>query len=292
MAYYLTNLIQDVLGSLGRTESFTATGGTNATAINTALNELAIKDRPKNKDVIGSYLIVARDAGGAGAAPEGEYKRVASFDIATFTYNLGGGLTFSAALAANDELILTDPEFPLPDVVRAINDRITKITIAAVDTSQTTVSSQQDYSLPVTAKRERPLKLEIQTVAGDTESYIPYDSYDYIPSAVGSAGTLHFWENPSAGMTIRFTCKTYHPALTAFNSEVHQTIPTDLAKLAAKVGVMEWFVGLSDDDPASPWPRKLDIARNDLDIAMRERDRIWLPPRRNKRIPIPFVPYG
>lgn len=51
---------------------------------------------------VGAHVVVHDDAGGAGAAPEGESTIVASHDAATLTFDTG--LPLSAALALNDDI--------------------------------------------------------------------------------------------------------------------------------------------------------------------------------------------
>jgi len=275
MAYTLSDLIQRLMGDLGQSVAFKATGGSQSTAVNGALAALPLAKRPKENYATDYTLLVARDAGGANAAPEGEFQRVSLYGSANYTYTVD--TNFSAAVAAGDRLLLITSEFPLQDMIQRISDALQELTIALVDTSLTTVQDQQDYALPVAAKREKPLRVEVQTVAGDSESYKVRDDWEYVPSAAGSTGILHFLTNNlTAGMTIRIMYKAWHPAVSVYNSVIHETMPKSLAVNACKVALLEWYVTANEDKEF--WAQKYNIARNDLIVDMQQHARAWLPP--------------
>lgn len=262
MAYTLSNLLIDLLGGLGQSTTFLATGGSTTTIINTTIAERRGK-KPINNYAVDWYAFVVRDAGGAGAAPEGEFQRINAYDSGSQTYTVD--TPFSSAIGAGDEIMIVSSRFFAREAIRRTNEAVQKLVIALPDITLTTTAGQQVYSLPVTAKRERPRQIWIQQTAGDDDTYVQRFDYDYVPSAGGSAGSLKFTGPLKTGMTIRIYYDTYQPALTAYNSVIHETIDPKLALAAAKVSLLEWYVAKTRDKDF--WAQDLNIARNDFDEA-------------------------
>ena len=81
--------------------------------------------------------IVIEDAGGANAAPEGEFSRITDYTASSQTVTVSPALT--AAPAAGDRVLIVPPDFPLYDMIEVVNDALKNIgDIPKVDVSQQT----------------------------------------------------------------------------------------------------------------------------------------------------------
>lgn len=266
MAFYFSNLAQSLYFDLGQvdvlTGLFTATGGSTTTFVNT--NWANLPDPPE-EDFIKSYLaIVARDAGGASAAPELEYSLVSAYAEATNTATIG---TLTAAIAANDTVMLAkQDQFPVDILMFAANRALQHLgDIVLVDESITTSGSDQYYSIPVGLKRRPPLAVFYKR-ASDAEQDIPVTNWKFYPATAGSAGSI-FIPDPLDGKTLVLYYKGIHPLLTAYNSQILETIHPDIVVLSTKIALFEWWNSQgsgSDMDiwkESTKWPQQLAVAK-------------------------------
>lgn len=259
MAYLLYNLIVDLVGDLGQSETFLATGGTVSTIINTKIGERP--KTPKDNYAIDGFAIITRDAGLASAAPEGQFQRISAYDSGSYTYTVD--TVFTVAPAAGDEIMIVSSKIPIREMISRINSVLRRMTITLPNVTLTTVAGQQLYNLPVGAKTERPRKVEIQTTAGDNDTYEERFDYEYITSTPGAVGGLRFSGLILGGMTIRIQFDDSVAPLTAYNSVVSETIPQDLVVANCKVAVLEWLNnqnGGTDDF----WKQRENMARDQL----------------------------
>lgn len=97
----LADLLRNVIKELGLGTYGTATGGSATTLIDT--NEL-LSTQYNSNQWVGGWLQIVRDAGGAGAAPEGESRPITTYAPATGTITVNPG--FSVAPAAGDSYIV------------------------------------------------------------------------------------------------------------------------------------------------------------------------------------------
>lgn len=268
MPYTLSDLLKELMSSLGQTETFLATGGTTATIINTKIGE-----RPKTYQddyAIDGYALISLDAGLAGAAPEKEYRRISGYDSSTYKYTVD--TVFSASPAVGDEVVIISPLMNLRSVITCVNRALYGLFITLPDVSLVTVAQQQTYTLPVTAKLERPRKVEIQTIAGDNDSYQERTDYRYVYSAPGSTASLVFGEDISTGgLTIRIQNDVSQPYLTNGSAVLSETITPRRALATCEVAVLAWWNnqnGGQDDY----WLRRENMARDELkEIKMEEK---------------------
>jgi hypothetical protein len=243
MAVTLSKIMQRVWRETGWSQDILATGGSTTTIIDTntiytTTNALA-----------GGTAIVVRDAAGAGAAPEGEVSRIASFDVATKTFTLTSTLT--AAVAAGDSILLATPKVKLAQMIQAVNDGLTNLgTISLVDTSLATVAAQREYALPVGLKIKRVLDVLMQTKLNDSDDnrYMSiFGNIRFFPAAPGSTGIIETMGDYPAGRTLKIVYEGTHPTLNAFRDKVSETIQEELAVAAAMDKVLTWLVSKRGD---------------------------------------------
>lgn len=279
MAYTLSNLLQDLDGDIGQSESFVATGGTTLTFLDTKIGE-RLDTKPTSNYAIDSYALVMRDAGGANAAPEGQFQRINAYDSETYKFTVD--TAFTVAVAAGDEIMVLSAEFYGRDLITRINRAVQKLLISLVDTTLTYLSTSNNYNLPVAAKKDRPRQVWVQQVTGNDDTYVEVFNYDIIPSASGSVATLRFSGAPGpTGATIKLVYDTYQPTLTTYSSVIHETIHPELAVMAARVAVLEWYANKTED--TERWMQNLNVARNDLDRMKKDPEYRIYRPRRSPR---------
>lgn len=235
MAVTLSKIMQRAWRELGFSIDIVATGG-SATTIVDANTQYASDDA-----LLGGTAVIVRDAGGAGAAPEGKFSRITDFAASTKTFTIE---TVTDAVAAGDSVQLCTPRIKWPQMVRAVNDGLAGLgTISLVDTSITLVAGTYEYNLPV-ALKGKPL----------TDILI-FDGYHYksikglvvdFPAAPASTGTLQFSQIPYSD-TLKIVYEGVHPALSAYSDVVSETIQEELAVAAAIDKVMTWYVSKRGD---------------------------------------------
>lgn len=126
--------------SLGVVRTSTATGGSKTTLIDT------VARTEDDDDWNGGTVWIITDAGGASAAPEGEWSRVTDFDNATATATIE---TLTAVIASGDTYAIAGGRYPLDVLKTAINNELIKYKIPRYDkTSLDVVAGQSEYDLP------------------------------------------------------------------------------------------------------------------------------------------------
>lgn len=230
----LSELVQDVYYELGQSEPiFAVTDGSVTTAIDGNRQYMADPpDADRNKN---DYLAVV-SAGGA--APEGEWSLITTYNDGTFTYTIN---TLTAALAAGDEvMILKQSQFKLLDVIRAINNGFQTIgDIPYIDkTSLDTASEQTEYEYPVTLKRNPPVAIYVQGETGDSNDNEPEQvPFRYEPALGGSTGLLYL-PQLTAGRDIYLCVNTVHPDLTDYDDVLYEGLNKKLVVEAAIVNLL------------------------------------------------------
>lgn len=283
MAYLLTDILQELYIALGQAEMFPATGGSATTIINTKIGERAIQ--PEENYAIDFYAFVRRDAGGASAAPEGDYRRVSAYDSGTFAFTVDTAFSSSSQVASGDVILLASNVFPLQDMIGVANVVQKRLMVTLPDVTLTTVADQQLYNLPVTAKRGRPRMVRIQNVAGDNDSYIERFDYEYIPATAGTVGGLIFTGGFDSGLTIQVFYDTEQGSLTSQSSTLSETIPPALFLSEFKVSALEWYNSRNGgvDDY---WKQRENMARDEL-MDLRKRMKEYRPRRGKKYFNVP-----
>ena len=140
MTSNLFDLSYQVSRELGQAFEGTATGGGTTTLIDTVW----LSSYPNDYFNRGTVWILY-DAGGAGAAPQGEYARVTDFDKASSTATI----VTVTAIGAGDRYAIATEEYPLDIIIQNINRVLSELWIRVVDTTSIVLADgQTEYSLP------------------------------------------------------------------------------------------------------------------------------------------------
>lgn len=147
MAKTRADLVGEVARRFGHYARATATGGSTTTIVDSAVYE-------PDDYWTGHYVYIVTDAGGAGAAPEGEERPVTDYVLSSGTLTVGAA--FSAAVASGDVYELLHVR--RADVVAAINTAIraageTWMVCKTDTTTVTIVDDDYDYDLPADLAR-------------------------------------------------------------------------------------------------------------------------------------------
>lgn len=258
MAFLVTNLVQNIMRDLGQIEpvigSFLATGGSATTFVaGTSTTGFGLLENPPETDYFKNYLaIVARDAGGAGASPEGKWSICSGYVDTTWTGTIA---TVTDAIAAGDKILLAKQDkFPIQNVLDAINGGLESLgdIPANANTSLTTVSNQTEYDIPVAVKRGLK-QVWVQTRTGDANDNDWEQIFDKRNefTAGGTASVLHLPQRVS-GYTIKLVYDGVHPVVSAYNDVINEYIHPKVATAVCILKLLEWYNRRDDNqDPQS-----------------------------------------
>jgi hypothetical protein len=237
----LSQLLQEVYGDLGMSEAFRATGGSTTTIVDSNLSSLP--NQPDDDFAINYTAFVIRDAGGASAAPEGEFARVSAYASGTWTYTVD---TLTAAVGSGDDIMLCTDDIPLRDMIRAANRGLMEIGVVpnVPDTSLTTAADQTEYTLPASIQKGIIKSVWYQGLTNDADNnqWILINPVKTEQGTYGSTGTLILPQLP-ADRTLKIVYDGVHSKLTAYNSEIASSIPESLAIASAVKQALKWYVG-------------------------------------------------
>jgi len=241
MALTLSKVAARAWRELGFAIDIKATGGSTTTVIDTNTQYTS------DNSLLGGTAVVIRDAGGASAAPEGEFARISAFVASTKTFTID---TLTAGVASGDSVLLATPRIKLPQMIQSVNDGLTNLgTISLVDVSLTSAANQTEYALPVALKIKRLLDIQYNTITTDSDNNqwrSIMAQTDYISAAPGSTGLLILPQLP-ASRTIKIIYEGVHPVLSAFSDKISETIQEELAVAAAIDKVMTWYISKRGD---------------------------------------------
>lgn len=232
--FQLTHLLQDAWQRMGQLKIWKATGGSTTTVINTGW--AGIEDEIFEDDdsaLIYGTVVVVRDAGLAGAAPEGEFGEITDYDSASQTITMSA---LTTAVASGDKIGIASPLFPLNDMMELANIAIRKLgEIDIVDTSISVVSAQTDYTLPATIQKN-PFAVYARQSNGVTKKI----NFTVTPATPGSNWTLVI-PNSYSGDTLDIWYRSLHPEFTAFDSSISEVIHPELATCALIAEAFQWY---------------------------------------------------
>jgi hypothetical protein len=234
--YQLTHLLQDAWNRMGQLRTWKVTGGGTTSVINTAWAgvEDAIFEDDDASLIFGSVVVV-EDAGGLGAAPEGEISRITDYDSASQTITMDA----ITAVAANDRVGIATPLFPYEDMKELANLALRKLgRIDLVDTSISIVAGQSEYTLPIKVK---PKRVRIATVQDSNDHrWEVINNWSIIPATAGSFLTLVV-PALSVGYSLEVLYEDNHPELTGYASDIMESIEPELALNALLVEAYQWY---------------------------------------------------
>lgn len=242
MSKTLSDCTYQLARKLGIVNEGTATGG--------AVNQIAdTVERTETDDFWnGGTAWILYDAGGANAAPQGEYAYISDFATTGGVVTLRSNLT--AAVAAGDRYAVARRKYPLGILIQKINEAIQKIgAIEVTDISTiTTAANQTEYTLPTNLIELR--EVYVQTHKNDTNDYRWKRIYDWKveKESTGSANTL-ILKQYASGYLVKLVYLGYHATLNAATDKLDDSIHIDRAVANAVVGCLMWRkskVGESD----------------------------------------------
>ena len=236
----VTHVLQQFYRRIGARVTL-ATGGSTTTIIDTKLaDELA----DGNEDDIynGGTAIVVKDAGGAFAAPEGEFSRITDYVATTTTLTVSPALT--VAVASGDTVLIAPPDFPLYDILEVLNDALMYLsTVPRFDTSITTAANQTEYTLPLALKGRQILDVEVQGITTDANDnrwrLLPRSSWRIGYAAAGSTGTL-ILPQLASGYTVRIAHLAEHARVSAYADYIDEYLDRNLVHAALFAHALQW----------------------------------------------------
>lgn len=234
----LTHVLQRFYRRVGG-KTTTATGGTTTTVIDTKLAD-ELGDGNEDDIYNGGTVIVVNDAGGANAAPEGEFSRITDYEASTTTATFSPALT--VAPASGDTVIIAPPDFPLYDMIEVVNDALKNLgEIPVPDTSLTTADAQTEYALPIALKGKELLDVLIQTNTDDADNnlFVQIPNWRVMPTNAGSTGILVLPQLAS-GRTLKIIYRGVHPRVDAYDENISEYLNPDLVHAAVFAHAMQW----------------------------------------------------
>lgn len=237
--YQLTQLLQDAWFRMGQMKRWKMTGGSASTVVNSAW--AGVEDAIYEDDdpsLIYGTVVVIRDAGGLNAAPEGEMGRITDYDSSIFTITMD---TLTAAVASGDSVGIASPLFPLEDMIEAANLALQRIgELDIPDTSLSVVTNQTEYTLPSTI-RSRPLLVEVaENQDAGNYQWRKVQGWHVVPATAGAAWTLFIPPLP-VDHALRVWYRGLHPKLTAYDSDIIETLHPELILCATLVEAYQWY---------------------------------------------------
>lgn len=234
----LTHVLQGLYRRLGG-KVLLATGGSTTTVIDTKLAEDLAEG---NEDDVynGGTVIVIEDAGGANAAPEGEFSRITDYVASTYTATFSPALT--VAVASGDRVMVAPPDFPLYDVIEVVNDALRNLgEIPLINTSLTTAANQTEYTIPIALKGKELLSVEIQGTTSDSDDnqFWELSNWKVIPATPGTSETLVI-PQLSSGYTIRLKYLGMHPRVDVYDAAISEYLSPELVHASAMAHVLQW----------------------------------------------------
>lgn len=275
MAETLSTIRQQLYFELGQTEEFYATGIPTTTAVrNSFWGDL--ENNPEVTKFKNSYLAIAWDAGGAGAAPEGEWGRITDFDTVNFELTISA---VSAAVGVGDRCMFVSTKvFPLFEADRAINTGLKKLGyLRSEDTSLTTAADQTEYTIPASLRGRPFWGVWVQNLSDANDNQWTPVNYEILTS------TTFYIPQQTAGYTIKLGGWALHDDLTAYNSALSVYVPKPLAVAAAGAELLKAYIGRNADDTEKSWRAMFDQFVQERELYSARLD-IFRPDHRRNRL--------
>lgn len=242
MSKTLFDITYGLAAKLGVVEEGVATGGSTTTIAD------SVERDEENDFWNGGTAWITYDAGGLGAAPQGEYSYISDYALTGGVITLRSTLT--AATAAGDRYAISRTRYPLSLLIQKVNEAIRNIgPIEVTDISTiTTADDKTEYTLPENIFDLREVYL--QTNLNDTNDYrwVPIRDFRVEKESTGSANTLIIPQYAS-GYLLKLVYLGYHATLRAATDKLDDSIHIDRVIANAAVGCLLWRkakVGESD----------------------------------------------
>lgn len=228
MGKTLFDLTYELARLLGIVSEGILTGGSTTTLIDTVARAEA--DDYWN----GGTAWITYDAGGQGAAPQGEYGYISDFVQSTATLTLRSAL--SAAVASGDRYALGRKRYPLELLIQKINEAFG--VIEKTDVTTVAVADQTlEYSLPSDVLDLKQVWIQSDTVVNDWQIITDFSVQK---SATGSANKLIFKRQFTAGLAVKLVYVGYHQTLRIATDKLDDSYHIDRIIYNAAVGCLLW----------------------------------------------------
>lgn len=257
----LSELVYKTIRELGVLTESTATGGSTTTILDSNFRTEA------NDYWNGGIAFVVYDAGGAAAAPQGDYRRISDFAVSGGTITVSAAFSSSSSVAAGDRYAIARKppgenanwsEIVIQNINRALQD-LGPLPITDV-TTITTAADQTEYNLPLAAKQDLR-QVWIQTLTSDTtdrnlwERLMP-GQYYVQSSVAGTQDKLVFKQQPPYAYALKLVYVADHSELNAATDQLNEFVPVQRVICPAVRDTFRWM------RQATQWDRwDLDIAR-------------------------------
>jgi hypothetical protein len=274
MAFTLSDLLVRALDKLGQSTYSTATGGTTSTLVDSKQVGVHGDDAWNN-----GTIIVVRDAGGASAAPEGEFSIITDYVDSSGTFSG----TFTAAPATGDRYLFASEFYPMNTMIDLANAALQSLgDLPLVDTSTlTTASNQTEYAYALAWKRNPPIRVDVASVDDANDNrWVRYYDWEYQPDAAGSTGLLVFRLPPPFSWAVRIWYVGPHGYVSAHDDTINELIQPELATLALTEKALEWQNSrIQGGDPFLL--QRWNAANSQLN-AQKQTFKVWKPSRASK----------
>src|SRR3990172_74529 len=240
MTITLFELIRDVASHVGALVEGVATGGSTTTIIDTV-----VRTEPDDYWNGGDALIIY-DAGGAGAAPQGEIKRITDFVSSTSTITAG---TFSVSVAASDRYAIMRRAYGenvrWSDVItQKINQALLALgPIETVDTTTITIATDQtEYELPLAAKQDlRKVWLQVDNTDANDNRWIEFNDWYIETKGAGSKSLLVLNRQLATGYKLKLVYLSDHTRLNAYTDKLNEIVPMQRVLYPATRDTFLWM---------------------------------------------------
>lgn len=226
----LSDIMLDVVASLGQVAIYTASGGSATTAVCATTN---IEDPG-----LSGWILITETTDGL--APQGEFADISSFAPATGTFTFG---TLTAAVESGDKFAYITPSYPLNNVINEINRGLRRLGyLQGVDTTLTTGSNQTEY----TASADWVYKIEGVEVEknpndSDDNRWSWVNGWKHVRGTAGNTGLIETKQQLPPDRTMRIWYLYQHARLTDYNDVVDGRIAPELAVAAATERILAWL---------------------------------------------------
>src|SRR3990167_1827237 len=275
MTVTLFDLIRDVASNVGALVEGVATGGSTTTIIDTVVRTEA--DDYWN----GGDAMIIYDAGGAGAAPKSEIKRITDFVSSTSVITAG---TFSAAVAASDRYGIMRRAYGenvrWSDIItQKINQALLTLgPIETVDiTSLTIATDQTEYSLPLAAKQDlREVWLQVDNTDANDNRWVQIHDWYIETKGAGTQSLLVLNRQLATDYDLKLVYLADHARLNASTDKLNEVVPVQRVLYPA---IRDTFVWMRQATGRDTWDE--DIRRwEDLADVATVRYRMNVPKKR------------
>jgi len=273
----LSELTYRIARVLGIVEVSTATGGSTTTIVDT----VGRKEADSYWVGVGnktSTVWIIQDAGGAGAAPEGEFGKVTGYTLTTPASTVTFTPAMSVSVAVGDLYAIAKKRYPLHILIQMVNQSLSDLgSIPYTDTtSLVTSSNQTEYTLPVDAGMDlRGVYCQGYTSDADDNQWSQFP-FKIIPADVGTGHTLVLPQLPD-GRKLMLVYMRVHPSMLAWDDELSEMVHPDLVVYNAAYKCLRWWQARTSSIDAALMKQMADV---ELDV---NRSKVQYPIRVPKR---------